>query len=102
MVNRLSGQALTTQNLAPLLNTYPTSTEKIETNKQPIANTTSNISVANASTLLNTNKINPTVKINADNINQLQNAIKPEQQSIQKNQDMKGALVDLVTKPASH
>lgn len=98
MVNRLSGQALTTQNLAPLLNTYPTSTEKIEKNKQPIANTTSNISVENASTLLNTNKINPTVKINADNINQLQNAIKPEQQSTQKNQDMKGALVDLVTK----
>lgn len=98
MVNRLSGQALTTQNLAPLLNTHPTSTDKVAANTQPVANTTTNISLPNASSLLNTSKINPSIKINADNINQLQNAIKPEQQSTQKNQDMKGALVDLVAK----
>ncbi len=98
MVNRLSGQALTTQNLAPLLNTYPTSTDKVAANTQPVANTTTNTNLPNASTLSNTSKINPSVKINADNINQLQNAIKPEQKSTQKNQDMKGALVDLVAK----
>jgi hypothetical protein len=91
-----SGQSLTPQNLAPLLNAYPT--EKIASITHPVTNTTTNISSTYSSNFLNTSKISPSVKINVDNINQLQNSTKPEQQGSQKTQDMKGALVDLVAK----
>lgn len=95
-----SGQALTPQNLKPLLHTYQFSNLANSSGaslENPVK-LTSNTNTININSV-NTSQTNPALKINVDNINKLNSAIKPEQlQSLAKTQDMKGALVDLVAK----